>query len=201
MSEREPILYRWWRNDGTLLYVGKSVSLFARISSHRKSSKFFSSAATMTIERFPDESSLATAEVRAIREEHPLYNVVHNRESGSPRMLLPTPSVEQTVASHWMSIDTGSVQVGDLIRYTFDDEVVLQGIVDEELYDCEDHDECEGWIVWVDDGSVQICHEAEFALGELQKWLSIDAEDETKSHAFGAWIHGRARLLHLDRTS
>lgn len=201
MSEREPILYRWWGADGTLLYVGKSVSLFARISSHRKSSKFFSSAATMTIERFPDELSLSAAEVRAIREEHPLYNVAHNREAGSPRMLLPKPSVEQTVASHWITIAPNAIQVGDLIRYAFDGEVVLQGLVDDELYDCEDHDDCEGWIVWADDGSVEICHEAEFGLGDLQKWLSIDADDETKSHAFGAWIHGRARLQHLDRAS
>src|SRR5690606_30075707 len=110
--------------DGTLLYVGKSVSVFARISAHRKSSAFFSDAATMTIERFPDEAALAVAEVRAIREEHPIYNVMHNGGDGIPRMLLPMPSLEKQVASHWTTVDPSHVQIGDLIRHTFDDEVV-----------------------------------------------------------------------------
>lgn len=201
MNEREPILYRWWRADGTLLYVGKSVSLFARVSSHRKSSSFFPTAATMTIERFPDEASLAEAEVRAIREEHPLHNVAHNRVGGSPRMLLPIPSASQRVASHWATIDPDTIQIGDLIRYSFDDEVVLQGLVDDQLYDCADHDDCEGWIIWADDGTVEICHEAEFALGGVEKWISLDADDETISNAFGAWLHGRARLSYLQAVS
>lgn len=197
---REPILYRWWREDGALLYVGKSVSLFARISAHRKSSPFFSSAATMTIERFPDERTLAEAEVRAICDEHPMYNVAHNTGGGVPRMLLPMPSAEQKVASHWTKTDAGSIQIGDLIRYSFDEEIVMQGIVDDELWDCDqcdDPDACRGWIVWSDDGEVELCHEADLALGELEKWLSLDSDDHAKDHAFGAWMHGRMRLAHM----
>lgn len=204
MNEREPILYRWWRADGTLLYVGKSISLFARISAHRKSSAFFPSAATMTIERFPDDVALAAAEIAAIRDEHPLYNVAHNRRTGEPRMLIPVSSPAEKVASHWARIDAESIQVGDLIRYSFDDEVVFQGLVDDDLYDCEDCedlDACVGWIVWADDGTVEICHDWEFGLGQLQKWISVDAEDETKSRIFGAWLHGRARLGYLEAVS
>lgn len=197
-NEREFILYRWWRADGTLLYVGKSVSLFARISSHRKSSAFFSAAATMTIERFPDAVALAEGEVLAIQNEHPIYNVMHNGAAGVPKMLTPLPQPGQTVASHWVTIDAESIRVGDVIRYTFDDEIYVQGIVDDDLYDCDEHDDadiCNGWIIWTDSGSVEQWHEGDFGLGELDKWLTLDASDETKDRIFSAWLHGRARQI------
>lgn len=198
-NERECILYRWWRADGALLYVGKSISLFARISAHRGSSAFFSSAATMTIERFPNETELAEAEVRAIRDEHPLFNVMHNRGGGSPKMLLPVPSPEKTLASHWVTIEADQILVGDVVRYTFDDEVVLQGLVDDDLYDCDEHDEdddlCVGWIIWADSGAIELAHAADFGLGTLEKWLSLDSEDATKDRIFSEWLHGRARQI------
>lgn len=80
MNGRACILYRWWDSEGNLLYIGKSVSVLARISSHSRYSKFFDEAASMTIERFPDEIALGFAEVAAIRAERPPYNIVHNRE-------------------------------------------------------------------------------------------------------------------------
>lgn len=198
-SEREFILYRWWRADGTLLYVGKSVSLFARIAAHRKSSEFFAAAATMTIQRLESEAELAVAEVQAIRDEHPLFNVMHNRNGGIPKMLLPAPAPEQTVASHWVTIDADQIHVGDVVRHTFDDEVMLQGIVDDDLYECDEHDEddetCVGWIIWTDSGSVELSHAADFGLGTLEKWLSLDSEDTTKDRVFSAWLHGRASQI------
>lgn len=80
MTRRACILYRWWDAEGNLLYIGKSTSVLARISSHSRYSSFFDEAASMTIERFPDEITLGFAEVEAIRAERPPYNVVHNRE-------------------------------------------------------------------------------------------------------------------------
>lgn len=79
MNGRACILYRWWDADGNLLYIGKSVSLMARIGSHKRRSSFFDRASVMTIERYPDEASLAAAEVQAIRAERPPHNIVHNR--------------------------------------------------------------------------------------------------------------------------
>ena len=43
--DRKYVLYRWWDADGRLLYVGKSLSLLSRISSHKNSSAFFDKAA------------------------------------------------------------------------------------------------------------------------------------------------------------
>lgn len=74
---REFILYRWWDAEGRLLYVGKSVSVLARIARHRKESPFFQDAVSMTMQRFPDAESLAKAEVEAIHNEGPLHNVRH----------------------------------------------------------------------------------------------------------------------------
>lgn len=84
MSRRIPILYRWWDADGNLLYIGKSIAVLARIVSHRNRSSFFDQAAQMTMERYPDEMTLAEAEVIAIRAERPPYNIVHNREVEMP---------------------------------------------------------------------------------------------------------------------
>lgn len=79
MTRRVPILYRWWDADGKLLYIGKSIAVFGRIEQHRRNSKFFDEAASMTMERFPDEATLGLAEIEAIRTERPPYNVAHNR--------------------------------------------------------------------------------------------------------------------------
>lgn len=84
MTARACILYRWWDADDNLLYVGKSTSVLARIGSHKRYSSFFDRAVKMTMERYPDEVSLGSAEIEAIRTERPPYNVVHNREVELP---------------------------------------------------------------------------------------------------------------------
>jgi len=89
MNSRTFALYRWWDASGNLLYVGKSIRLLSRIEQHRRNSKFFDEAASMTIERFPDELTLGLAEVDAIRSEKPLYNILHNREASAPCDLDP----------------------------------------------------------------------------------------------------------------
>jgi hypothetical protein len=79
MTRRVPVLYRWWDADGKLLYIGKSIAVLGRIEQHRRNSKFFEEAASMTMERYPDETSLGLAEIEAIRTERPPYNIAHNR--------------------------------------------------------------------------------------------------------------------------
>lgn len=84
MTRRIPILYRWWDADGKILYIGKSIAVLSRAESHRNRSKFFDEAVMMTMERYPDELTLAQAEVAAINAERPPYNVAHNREVEMP---------------------------------------------------------------------------------------------------------------------
>jgi hypothetical protein len=66
-------LYRWFAGDGTLLYVGESISLFNRIASHR-ASPWHETARTMTVEAHKNKDDARAAELRAIRNENPLWN-------------------------------------------------------------------------------------------------------------------------------
>lgn len=104
MTRRVPILYRWWDADGNLLYIGKSISLFARIESHRQRSSFFEEAASMTMERYPDEITLGLAEVEAIRAARPPYNVAHNREVNAPSGTDLTPAMLGALAGYMAPI-------------------------------------------------------------------------------------------------
>lgn len=69
-------LYRFFDADGRLLYVGITYRMPDRMSSHRRT-KPWDEVKSITVERYPDRASAAAAEVKAIREEKPLWNVVH----------------------------------------------------------------------------------------------------------------------------
>jgi hypothetical protein len=90
MTEQQPLprptrLYRHFAADGSLLYVGISLSWPARTRSHAHYSAWFAQVATVQIESFPDRESALNAEREAIRSERPKFNVVHNREVATPR--------------------------------------------------------------------------------------------------------------------
>jgi hypothetical protein len=72
-------LYRAYDADNKLLYVGISLSAFDRLIEHKRHSGWASKMVTMTVERFPTREIAAWEEIRAIQEEHPLWNRVHNR--------------------------------------------------------------------------------------------------------------------------
>lgn len=197
---RECILYRWWDTDGTLLYVGKSVSLFSRIAAHRTSSAFFSSAAMMTLERFPDEKALADAEVKAIRTEHPAYNVAHSIPGGSPKKVV-VADPDSLTSSHWADVKSSEIRWGTVLRLLGDSGVVLQGVVDDDLYECQEceeaDDDCTAWIVWADDGSTVDVHDWEIDLYDSKQWVSLDANDVTKDEMFSRWFNLRDKALVL----
>lgn len=73
---RRHVLYRWW-GSGELLYVGISSSVLARITSHKLSAEWFDRADMMTVEHFSTRAECEAAEVKAIREEKPCYNIQH----------------------------------------------------------------------------------------------------------------------------
>lgn len=72
-------LYRHYAKDGTLLYIGVSLSAINRLSQHRYASKWFKSISTVTIEHFETREECEVAEVIAINTEKPLFNVVTKR--------------------------------------------------------------------------------------------------------------------------
>lgn len=73
----EAHLYRHFAEDGTLLYVGVSLSAVQRIGQHRSKAGWFSDIARVGIERFETMEQALKAESLAIKMEKPLHNIRH----------------------------------------------------------------------------------------------------------------------------
>src|SRR5262249_5219180 len=82
MSETD--LYRAYDGDGRLLYVGISLSAFNRLIDHKRESGWASEMVTMTVERFPTREIALWEERRAIKEQHPIWNRMHNNDKPLP---------------------------------------------------------------------------------------------------------------------
>ena len=74
-------LYRHFAADGTLLYVGISLSWPARTKAHAHNSRWFERVARVEIEHFATREAALIAEREAIKREKPRFNIVHNREA------------------------------------------------------------------------------------------------------------------------
>lgn len=72
---RRTAVYRLRDANGELLYVGISWSAAARIAAHRTSQSWWSEVATIDVEEFKSRGAALEAETRAIRTEHPRYNI------------------------------------------------------------------------------------------------------------------------------
>ncbi len=94
MRSQRTELYRHFNADGRLLYVGISVSSILRYMCHRLTSVWLNDVRSMTIEPFPDKGSAKIAELNAIRNEFPVYNV---QQSKKKRKFVP--------ASYWRLSD------------------------------------------------------------------------------------------------
>lgn len=71
-------LYRHRDKNGTLLYVGISLSVAARLAQHASTSHWFAEVAQVDVEYFPTREAALSAERRAIHSEHPRCNQVHS---------------------------------------------------------------------------------------------------------------------------
>jgi len=72
-------LYRFFNANGALLYIGISLSAVHRASQHKGDKAWWSDVSKMTVERISGTRADAlAAERRAIVQEKPLHNVVHN---------------------------------------------------------------------------------------------------------------------------
>jgi hypothetical protein len=107
-------LYRWYGIDATgaevLLYVGKTNDLGRRTREHMDGGADWTGEVTHNrVEWFPDERTVLAAEKKAIQEEHPQYNVVHNDSrfgrmprdvAGAKKMAKGTWSLVREAAGH-----------------------------------------------------------------------------------------------------
>jgi predicted GIY-YIG superfamily endonuclease len=75
-------LYRHFDKNGTLLYVGVSMTVTTRMSQHEVAAPWIRQVATITLDWFGSRSNALLAEEFAIKTEKPLYNVTHNLSNG-----------------------------------------------------------------------------------------------------------------------
>lgn len=73
-------LYRHYRANGDLLYVGISLSVTQRLSEHRRHAAWFQQIAAVTVQWFHDREKAEAAEIAAIRDESPIFNKLHARQ-------------------------------------------------------------------------------------------------------------------------
>ncbi len=68
-------LYRHYDENSVLLYVGISYSAFLRLRNHKNASaKWFDKLSTIKVDHYPSKRSAEIAELKAIKDENPLYN-------------------------------------------------------------------------------------------------------------------------------
>lgn len=72
----QPTLYRMYDFIGCLLYVGRTISPASRLRNHRLDKDWWDDIVTIKLERFDSIAELTEAETIAIRDEHPIHNIV-----------------------------------------------------------------------------------------------------------------------------
>lgn len=78
-------LYRFFDENGVLLYVGITADIGSRFKKHRGDKPWWYAVSTIRIERFPTRPAVLAAEREAIRSERPLWNVSHNEAATAVR--------------------------------------------------------------------------------------------------------------------
>ena len=71
-------LYRFYSQNGTLLYVGISISAISRYGHHKSNSGWWLFASRMEILNYPTRAEAELAEKSAILSERPLFNKDHS---------------------------------------------------------------------------------------------------------------------------
>lgn len=86
--EKKPYaLYRHFDCNGRLLYIGMTNNPDVRIRSHKRQSRWYGAIAAVTVEWITGFSKVCEAEVNAIKNEAPMYNVRHNDNSDCALLL------------------------------------------------------------------------------------------------------------------
>ncbi len=77
MNNKQTALYRHYAQDGTLLYVGISLSAVHRLGQHKDNAHWYCNISRVDIEQFKTRGDALLAEKTAIQQEHPLHNIKH----------------------------------------------------------------------------------------------------------------------------
>lgn len=88
--ERPHALYRFFAEDGELLYVGITSNPARRFAQHGSDKEWWEEVAEIRMERLPSREAVLAAERAAIIAERPRYNVVHANGASAPDSLAET---------------------------------------------------------------------------------------------------------------
>lgn len=97
VPEGRTALYRFFNADDELLYVGIAVDPAHRWKEHRGTKPWAHEVTMRVIEWLPSRSEALVAELRAIRDEKPRYNIRNSPHRLPPH--LPRPSMRNLSAS------------------------------------------------------------------------------------------------------
>ena len=101
-------VYRFFASDGTLLYVGRSMTALARLAQHEVGAPWFNEAATITIEYHADAPE---AERRAILSERPRHNRALNPDDERKRSVIAiTDALGAEAISAKLSVTAHSIR-------------------------------------------------------------------------------------------
>lgn len=76
---RQPhVLYRFFGDDGALLYIGITVNPVGRFAAHSTQKPWWQEVRRIDMECFDSREEVLAAEAAAIIAEHPVHNVRHN---------------------------------------------------------------------------------------------------------------------------
>ncbi len=77
--KRRCSLYRFYDENGLLLYVGISLNAVSRLSYHRRDAPWYDQIRRIEIQPFKSVKGARYAESMAIHREHPIYNIARRQ--------------------------------------------------------------------------------------------------------------------------
>ena len=87
LDDHRTALYRFFDEGGALLYVGITANLEARWLDHERGKPWWPQVVEKPVEWFDNRPTALTAELKAIKAEHPIHNVTGTPEGHKRREL------------------------------------------------------------------------------------------------------------------
>lgn len=98
------VLYRMYDTRGVLLYVGVTFNVPDRMRNHAREKFWWDDVYRITIERFDPagDDTAEKAELQAIKEEHPLWNVAGRSSGAYVGTAMRQAVLESEVVQRWL---------------------------------------------------------------------------------------------------
>jgi predicted GIY-YIG superfamily endonuclease/DNA-binding XRE family transcriptional regulator len=106
--ERQPLMYRYYAEDGTLLYLGVTRNVWSRDRSHR-TKPWYAEVARRVDQNFLSIAEALYEEGRAIHRERPRHNTPHHLYDPAKRGNLPMEAEKFRVARFALGFDRGQM--------------------------------------------------------------------------------------------